>query len=91
MELPKYCTELQSARRGRCRGHLGKPTQYYTLLKNIYTLVSIFTFSFSVVVFETETTTLVGVCAMFLLLAAFISSFPRLQLASYPVTNVLKP
>lgn len=52
MELPKQCTDLQSARRGRCRRHLGKPTQRYTLFKNIYTFVTIFIFSVSVVFFK---------------------------------------
>jgi len=60
VELPKHCTVLQSARRGRCCGHHGKPTQRYTPFKNIYSFVSIFIFSFSVVVFEKETKTLVG-------------------------------
>jgi hypothetical protein len=85
VDLPKHWTKLQSARRGRCRGHLGKPTQHYTLLKNIYTFVSIFIISVSVVASEQR--------KLFLVRAQCFScqhlfySFPRLQLASYLVTT----
>lgn len=46
VDLPKNCTELQSSRRGRCRGHLGKPIQHYTLLKT-FTLLWLYIHIFS--------------------------------------------